>query len=106
MAHCPTCLGWGKLRPPPGKLFGRDGFTTDCPECSGTGYVFLHPCAACRGDGLTEVEEERTVSVPEDAGRGETIVVRGAGHTGPRGGARGRLRVKIEQKSEGTPGRD
>jgi molecular chaperone DnaJ len=95
MTHCATCLGWGKLRPPPGKFFGRDGFTTDCLECSGTGYVFVTPCPACGGDGLTDVEQEAAVSVLEDVESGKTIVIRGAGHTGPRGGARGRLRVKI-----------
>jgi len=101
MAHCPTCLGWGKLRPPRGRFFGRNGFTTDCPACSGTGYVFLSPCSACKGDGLKEVEQKTTVPVPEDVESGTTLVVRGAGHAGPRGGVRGRLTVKIVLGSEG-----
>jgi len=106
MAHCPDCLGWGKLRPPPGKSFGRDGFTTDCPRCSGTGYVFVTPCSACKGNGLMEVEQEAAVPVGEDLESGDTIVVPGAGHTGPRGGARGRLRVKVVLKPEGSRNSD
>ena len=106
MAHCSTCLGWGKLRPPPGKSFGRDGFTTDCPGCSGTGYVFVTPCSACKGDGLTEVEQETAVPMGEGVERGKTIVIRGAGHAGPRGGARGRLRVKVVLKPQDSHGSD
>jgi len=100
MAHCPTCLGWGKLRPPPGKSFGRNGFAADCPECSGTGYVFVTPCPACGGNGLTAVELEAEVEVPAGVESGKTLVFPGAGHAGPRGGVRGRLRVKVVVKPE------
>lgn len=106
MIPCPTCLGWGRLRPPPGKFFGRNGFSRDCPDCSGTAYVLVTPCTACGGDGLAAVEEEGAVRVPAVGSRGNTITVPGAGHAGPRGGVRGRLRVKIEVASRGSGSRD
>ena len=102
MAHCTTCLGWGKLRPPPGSSSSRNGHTTDCAACCGTGYRFVSPCSACQGNGLTEMEQETTVPVPEDMESGKTLVVRGAGHSGPRGGVRGRLRVKIVLRPVGV----
>lgn len=95
MAHCPTCLGWGQVRPPPGKFFGRNGFATDCPTCSGTSYVFVTPCSQCGGDGLITVEQEALVRVPAGVESGRTLTLRGAGHAGPRGGAPGRLRVTV-----------
>jgi molecular chaperone DnaJ len=101
MVSCPTCLGWGRLRPPPGKFFGRNGFSKDCPDCSGTAYVFVTPCTACGGDGLVTVEAEAVVRVPAGVRSGKIIKVPGAGHAGPRGGVRGRLRVKIEVASGG-----
>ena len=99
IVSCPTCLGWGRVRPPPGKFFGRDGLSMDCPDCSGTAYVFLTPCAACGGDGLAPVEEEAAVRVPAGVRTGRIITVRGSGHAGPRGGVRGRLRVEVEVAS-------
>ena len=95
MVTCPTCLGWGKVRPPPGKFFGRKGYATDCPACEGTAYVFVTPCSACGGDGLLEVEREALVRVPAGVENERTFTLRGAGHAGPRGGMPGRLRVKI-----------
>jgi len=95
MAGCRTCLGWGKVRPPPGKFYGRDGYATDCPDCSGTGYVYLTPCPACGGDGLVEVDRQVVVRVPPGIESGKTITVVGGGHAGPRGGVAGRLRVEV-----------
>ncbi len=103
MMHCPACLGLGRVRPPPGKFYGRDGFAADCPDCSGTAYVFVTPCAACGGDGLVPVEREAVVRVPAGVESGKTITVRGAGHAGPRGGVPGRLRVEIVV-DDGDPG--
>jgi molecular chaperone DnaJ len=99
MVSCPTCLGWGRLRPPPGKFFGRHGFSKDCPDCSGTAYVFLTPCTACGGDGLVTVEGKAVVRVPAGVRSGRIIRVPGAGHAGPRGGVPGRLRVEVEVAS-------
>jgi molecular chaperone DnaJ len=99
MVPCPTCLGWGRVRPPPGKSFGRDGFARDCPACSGTAYVFLTPCTGCGGDGLVTVEGEAVVRVPAGVRSGRIIRVPGAGHAGPRGGVRGRLRVEVKVAS-------
>jgi len=101
MVACPACLGWGRVRPPPGERFGRDGFSMDCPDCSGTAYVFLAPCAACGGDGLVVVEEEAAVRVPAGVRSGRIITVGGSGHAGPRGGVPGRLRVEVEVASGG-----
>ena len=100
MVNCPTCLGWGKVRPPPGKFYGRDGLETDCPECRGTAYVFLSPCPACGGDGLVDAEQRAVVRVPPGSESGHTLTRRGAGHAGPRGGAPGRLRVRIVVREE------
>lgn len=95
MVSCPTCLGWGKVRPPPGRFFGRNGYATDCPACKGTAYVFVTPCRACGGDGLVEVDREALVRVPAGVDSGKTFTLRGAGHAGPRGGVPGRLRVEV-----------
>jgi len=95
MVHCPNCLGFGRVRPPPGRFFGRNGFAMDCPDCKGTAYVFLHPCRACGGDGLVSMECETVVPVPPETEDGQTVTVPGAGHAGPRGGVPGRLRAKI-----------
>jgi molecular chaperone DnaJ len=99
MVPCPTCLGWGRVRPPPGRSFRRGAFAMDCPDCRGTAYVFLTPCTACGGDGLVTVEGEAVVRVPAGVRSGKVIRVPGAGHTGPRGGVRGRLRVRVDVAS-------
>ena len=95
MMHCPTCLGWGKVRPPPGRLFDHNRYAVDCPDCKGTAYVYVTPCSACGGDGLVEVERKILVPVPAGVENGQILTLPGAGHAGPRGGAPGRLRVEM-----------
>ena len=66
-----------------------------CPKCGGRGKIIKTPCPDCRGSGLVRRQRKIQASVPAGIDNGQTISIRGQGHTGKNGGPAGDLLVTI-----------
>jgi molecular chaperone DnaJ len=93
---CPTCSGTGEVRRAQQSFFGQVVSVAPCPTCSGDGRVIDSPCRKCRGEGRVRQERELPVTIPPGVATGQYMTLRGAGHVGPRGGARGDVLVVFE----------
>ena len=88
---CRTCNGHGAVLQSGG--FFNIRVRRECPTCHGEGTVITNPCKACRGNGLVVAEASVTVNVPAGVDSGQCLPVRGEGHAGGPGVARGDLLV-------------
>jgi len=92
---CPQCGGYGQVETTRGFFRMR----TTCPACAGRGEVNRHPCAECRGSGLTVRKRELTVTIPAGVDDGMEFVRSGEGDLGPEGGFPGDLYLLVRVKS-------
>jgi len=109
MAACGTCNGNGcapgKSPTPCRRCHGRGtvqisrgfiAFATTCDVCGGQGTVVDHPCHTCGGRGQVEEKSTISIDIPRGVDSGDTYAIRGAGESGPPGGADGDLFVVFE----------
>jgi molecular chaperone DnaJ len=64
-----------------------------CPTCHGERTVVGSACKACRGEGRVRGSAELRVEIPAGVATGQYMTMRGVGHAGARGGARGDVLV-------------
>lgn len=93
---CPTCSGTGEVRRAQRSFFGQVVSVAPCPSCSGDGRLIDSPCRKCRGEGRVRQDRELAIVIPPGVATGQYMTLRGAGHVGPRGGARGDVLVVFE----------
>ncbi len=91
---CPTCHGTGQVRVGGGFMVT----VRTCQTCGGTGKTIADKCTACSGTGRVRKRRSVTVKVPAGIDNGQTIVDRGEGEPGMRGGPSGDLYVNITVK--------
>lgn len=92
---CKTCSGTGVVRQVSRTVFGNMQTERTCSACGGTGKVISDPCKSCGGSGQVRRERVITVTVPAGIANGQTIVVRGEGGKGLKGGPNGDVRVGV-----------
>lgn len=92
---CPTCHGTGQVRIQRGG--GGFAFTTTspCSNCNGTGKIIHQPCPDCRGAGAVRKRRTIQVNIPAGIDNGQTISLRGQGHSGKNGGPAGDLLITV-----------
>lgn len=109
--RCDTCEGSGQA-PGTGRIScnycgGSGGVTqrqgffviqTTCPSCHGAGSKMEKACDGCRGQGRVNREKNLTVKVPAGVEDGMSLVLRGEGQLGERGGPPGDLYVFVSVK--------
>lgn len=93
---CAACDGTGEVRRVQRSLFGQFMSVTPCPTCGGEGWRIAERCPACGGEGRVRVEREIEVEIPAGVTSENFLTLRGQGHAGVAGGARGDLIVLIE----------
>ncbi len=86
-ATCPACGGYGEVE----TVRGFFSIRRTCPRCRGEGEILRDVCPACKGEGRRPERVQLSVDVPPGAAGGTTLVLRGAGDAGVRGGPRGDL---------------
>ena len=91
---CPTCKGSGQVR-------AGGGFMVTirtCPTCQGEGKIVKEKCTSCQGSGRVRSRRSEMVEIPAGIADGQTLVKRGKGEPGQRGGPSGDLRVQVSVK--------
>ena len=92
---CPVCGGTGAVRSQQRSLFGVIQTTAECTKCGGTGKLIHQPCKTCNGTGFMKKQKKITVTIPAGIDNGQTISLRGQGHTGTNGGPAGDLLITV-----------
>ena len=92
---CPTCGGRGVVQQRKQTPMGVFSTSGPCPNCGGKGRIIHQPCHACRGEGRERKRKTIQVDVPAGIDDGQTISLRGQGHTGKNGGGSGDLLIVI-----------
>lgn len=69
-----------------------------CSACHGTGEVIKEPCETCYGKGKVRKQPKIRVKIPAGIDDGQTIVLRGEGESGEKGGPKGDLYITVKIK--------
>ena len=88
---CKTCNGSGQVR------INGGWMTTvrPCTACGGTGKIVSEKCTGCGGSGRVRKKRTVTIKVPAGIDNGQTIIMRGNGEPGMRGGPAGDLLIQV-----------
>ncbi|MBE6989823.1 MAG: molecular chaperone DnaJ [Ruminococcaceae bacterium] len=92
---CPECRGTGTVSRAQRTPFGVMQSQTICPKCGGTGKIIHQPCPDCRGSGAVRKRKTIKVTIPAGIDDGQTISLRGQGHSGRNGGGSGDLLITV-----------
>lgn len=92
---CATCGGTGQIRQMQNTILGQVQTTRTCSDCHGTGEVITSPCETCGGKGTVRKNPKVKVKIPAGIGDNQTVVLRGQGNPGQKGGLNGDLYITL-----------
>ena len=92
---CTQCHGTGTVTQAQRTPFGMMQSQTVCPKCRGKGQIIHQPCPDCRGAGAVRKRRTIQVNIPAGIENGQTISLRGQGHSGKNGGPAGDLLITV-----------
>ncbi len=92
---CTECHGTGTVTQAQRTPFGMMQSQTVCPKCRGKGQIIHQPCPDCRGAGAVRKRRTIQVNIPAGIDNGQTISLRGQGHSGKNGGPSGDLLITV-----------
>ena len=92
---CTECHGTGTVTQAQRTPFGMMQSQTVCPKCRGRGQIIHQPCPDCRGAGAVRKRRTIQVNIPAGIDNGQTISLRGQGHSGKNGGPAGDLLITV-----------
>ncbi len=92
---CTQCHGTGTVTQAQRTPFGMMQSQTVCPKCRGKGQIIHQPCPDCRGAGAVRKRRTIQVNIPAGIDNGQTISLRGQGHSGKNGGPAGDLLITV-----------
>ena len=95
---CPTCNGTGQVTSFQNTILGRVQTTRTCNECRGTGEIIKEPCENCHGKGTVRRTPKVKVKIPAGINDNQTVVLRGQGNPGTKGGPAGDLFITVRVK--------
>lgn len=98
VTKCPTCNGTGTVRQVQNTILGQMQTTRTCTACHGTGEIIKEPCDNCKGKGTVRKQARIKVKIPSGIDDNQTVVLRGEGEPGEKGGAKGDLYITIRIK--------
>ena len=94
--RCPECNGTGSVRQIQNTILGQMQTTKTCSNCHGTGEVIKEPCETCKGKGTVRKQPKIKVKIPAGIDDGQTVVLRGEGEPGLKGGPKGDLYITVK----------
>lgn len=95
---CKVCGGKGQVTQVVNTFMGSIQTSKTCNNCKGTGKVIKEVCETCKGKGNVRKQAKIRVKVPAGIDNDQTIVLRGEGEPGKRGGPKGDLYIVIRVK--------
>ena len=95
---CKTCNGTGTVRTVQNTILGQMQTSRTCSACHGTGKVIKEVCEDCKGKGTIRKQARIKVKIPAGIDNDQSIVLRGEGEPGVRGGAKGDLYIVVRIK--------
>ncbi len=96
---CPTCHGTGQVTQVQNTILGQMQTTRTCSACHGTGEIINEPCENCRGKGTVRKQPKIKVKIPAGIDDNQTVVLRGEGEPGKKGGPKGDLYITVKVKN-------
>ena len=103
---CTVCGGTGQIKQMQTTILGQVQTTRTCSTCHGTGEIIQEPCESCRGKGTTRKNPKVKVEIPAGIGDNQTVVLRGQGNPGTKGGPAGDLYITIRVRKHSIYKRD
>ena len=95
---CKACNGTGTIRQTVSTILGQMQTTKTCPNCNGEGKVIQEKCTECKGKGKIRKPVKIKVKIPAGISDNQTVVLRGEGKPGEKGGPKGDLYIVVNIK--------
>lgn len=92
---CAACHGSGRVTQTLSTILGQMQTTKICPECGGEGTKIEEKCPDCKGKGTIRKTVKIKISIPAGIDNDQTIVLKGEGESGTKGGPKGDLYVVV-----------
>lgn len=92
---CSMCNGTGQIRQVQNTILGQMQTTRTCTNCHGTGEIIKEPCETCSGRGTVRKQPKVKIKIPAGIDDNQTIVLRGEGEPGEKGGPKGDLYITV-----------
>lgn len=95
---CNMCHGTGTIKQVQTTILGQMQTQRPCTNCHGTGKIIKEPCDTCKGKGTVRKQAKIKIKIPAGIDDNQTIVLRGEGEPGERGGSKGDLYIVVRIK--------
>lgn len=73
--------------------------TKTCSACNGEGTIVEEKCPDCRGKGTVSKNVKIEVKIPAGIAHGQTVVLKGEGEAGSKGGPNGDLYIVVSVRN-------
>ena len=98
VTKCAVCNGTGTVKQVQNTILGQMQTTRTCTNCHGTGEVIKEPCDNCKGKGTVRKQPKIRVKIPAGIDDNQTVVLKGEGEPGEKGGPKGDLYITVRIK--------
>lgn len=98
VTKCTMCNGTGQVTQVQNTILGQMQTRRTCSACHGTGEVIKEPCEICYGKGTVKKQPKIKVKIPAGIDDNQTVVLRGEGEPGEKGGPKGDLYITVRIK--------
>ena len=98
VTKCTMCNGTGQVTQVQNTILGQMQTRRTCTACHGTGEIIKEPCEVCHGRGTTRKQPRIKVKIPAGIDDNQTVVLRGEGEPGEKGGPKGDLYITVKIK--------
>ena len=98
VTKCTTCNGTGQVTQVQNTILGQMQTRRTCTVCHGTGEIIKEPCEVCHGNGTVRKQPRIKVKIPAGIDDNQTVVLRGEGEPGEKGGKKGDLYITVRIK--------
>ena len=106
VTKCTMCNGTGQVTQVQNTILGQMQTRRTCTACHGTGEVIKEPCDICHGRGTVRKQPRIKVKIPAGIDDNQTVVLRGEGEPGEKGGPKGDLYITVRIKKHSIFTRD